>query len=58
MPVVWERSGEAFYATSQDDQSGERCCLVVDALPNGGWDWSVWRQPVWRPAWSMVKSRA
>jgi hypothetical protein len=44
MPVVWEKSGEAFYATSERDQSGERYYLVVDVLPNGGWNWSVWRQ--------------
>jgi hypothetical protein len=57
MPEIWESSGEAFCATSEGDQSGKRYYLVVDVLPNRGWDWSVWRQPVWRPAWSMVKSR-
>ena len=53
MPVVWERSGEAFYATADTTQSGERYYLIVEELPKGGWDWSVWRQ---RDNWRVVRN--
>jgi hypothetical protein len=43
MAVVWERSGEAFYADI-DDADGTRYHLIVESLPGGGWDWAVWRQ--------------
>jgi hypothetical protein len=43
MAVVWERSGEAFYA-DLDTADGTRYHLIVEMLPGGGWDWSVWRQ--------------
>jgi hypothetical protein len=43
MAVVWERSGEAFYA-DVDAADGSRYHLIVERLPGGGWDWSAWRQ--------------
>ena len=51
MPVVWEQSGDAFFATAETTRNGERYYLVIDQLPRGGWDWSVWRQgDSWRLA--------
>jgi hypothetical protein len=43
MAVVWERSGEAFYA-DLDAEDGTRYHLIVERLPGGEWDWSVWRR--------------
>jgi hypothetical protein len=43
MAVIWERSGEAFYA-DLDAADGTRYHLIVEKLPRGEWDWSVWRQ--------------
>jgi len=43
MAVIWERSGEAFYADI-DAADGTRHHLIVERMPAGGWDWSVWWQ--------------
>ena len=43
MAVVWERSGEAFYADVEAGD-GNRYYLVAERLPGGGWDWSAWAQ--------------
>jgi hypothetical protein len=52
MAVVWERSGEAFYA-DVEAADGTRYYLIVERLPAGEWDWSVWRQGNdWRGAHS------
>ena len=52
MIIVWEQSGEAFYAT-ETSQSGEKHYLIVEKLPKGGWDWSVWRQ---RDSWRIARN--
>ena len=43
MAVIWERSGEAFYA---DVETADGTCyyLIAERLPGGGWDWSAWSQ--------------
>jgi hypothetical protein len=52
MSVVWESSGEAFYA-HVEATDGTRNSPIVEPLPAGGWDWSVWRQGNgWRGAHS------
>jgi hypothetical protein len=43
MAVVWELNGDTFYADSET-ADGTRCHLIVERLPAGGWDWSVWRR--------------
>jgi hypothetical protein len=43
MAVVWERSGEAFYA-DVEAADGNRYYLIVEGLTAGEWDWSVWHQ--------------
>jgi hypothetical protein len=35
MSVVWERSGDAFYATAEIEQGGDRYHLIVDQLGRG-----------------------
>ena len=42
MSVVWERSGESFYADAEL-ASGAKIYVIVERLPDGGWDWAVWR---------------
>jgi hypothetical protein len=42
MAIVWERDGDAYYATVEDGAGGVRCRLVVEKM-NGSWDWSVWK---------------
>jgi hypothetical protein len=41
-PVVWERDGEAYYASVEDGAGGVRLRLVVEKM-NGSWDWTVWK---------------
>ena len=53
MPVVWERSGEAFYADVEVADGSRRYYLIVERLLQGGWDWSVWRQ---RDGWRSASS--
>jgi hypothetical protein len=40
--MVWERSGDAFYATVWDTDGKAVLRLIVEPLPEGMWDWSVW----------------
>jgi hypothetical protein len=51
MAVVWEQSGDAFFATVE--QGVKRFHLSVDELPGGGWDWAVWVQ---RNGWRIVRN--
>ena len=42
MALVWEKTGEAFYATVASPAGEPRFYLVVESL-GAGWDWAVWR---------------
>jgi hypothetical protein len=44
LTLVWERDGDGFYARVESMGAGTLCYLVVELLPDGGWDWQVWRQ--------------
>lgn len=41
--MLWERSGSALHATVEDSSGGVLIRLIVEELPNGSWDWAVWR---------------
>jgi hypothetical protein len=41
--MLWERSGSAFHATVEDASGRVLYRLIVEELPNGTWDWAVWR---------------
>jgi hypothetical protein len=41
--IIWERSGEVFYATAEAPSGEIRFHLVVERLPDQRWDWVVWR---------------
>jgi hypothetical protein len=51
MAVVWERSGDAFFATVE--HGADRYYLTAEELPGGGWDWSAWSQ---RNGWRSVRN--
>ena len=51
MPVVWERGGDASFATV--DCGADRYYLTGERLPEGGWDWSAWSQ---RKGWRIVRN--
>jgi hypothetical protein len=41
--MIWERNGDAFYATDET-LSGEVCFrLIVEMRPDETWDWAAWR---------------
>jgi hypothetical protein len=40
--VIWERSGEAYYATIREP-SGEISFHLIVESDGGRWDWAVWR---------------
>ena len=42
MPVVWERDGDADYASVEYPVGTIRYGLVVEKM-DGTWDWSVWK---------------
>jgi hypothetical protein len=39
--LIWERDGDAYYATVENSTGGVRFRLVVERM-NGSWDWTVW----------------
>lgn len=41
--MVWEKSGQAYYATVLGPDDVPRFNLVVERLPEGLWDFTVWR---------------
>jgi hypothetical protein len=43
MNLVWEKSGENFHATIEDDIGQPVWHLIVEPIPTGGYDWAVWR---------------
>jgi hypothetical protein len=49
--LVWERDGDAYYATVENATGGVRYRLVVERM-NGSWDWTVWN-----PAYPAVSVR-
>jgi hypothetical protein len=49
--LIWERDGDAYYATVENSTGGVRFRLVVERM-NGSWDWTVWN-----PAYSAVSVR-
>jgi hypothetical protein len=51
MAVVWERSGDAFFAIV--DHGTDRYYLTAEELSGGGWDWSAWSQ---RYGWRIVRN--
>jgi hypothetical protein len=42
MTVIWERSGEAYYATVMAPSGEVRFYLVVEG-DGSRWDWTIWR---------------
>jgi hypothetical protein len=40
--MIWERSGEAYYAVGETHLGDSRFYLVVERLPGQAWDWSVY----------------
>jgi hypothetical protein len=41
--VIWERSGDVFYASVTTAAAEILFYLVVEPLPDQSWDWAVWR---------------
>ena len=42
MSIVWEKDGEAFYATVTDEAGRPQLHLIVER-DGSAWDWAVWR---------------
>jgi hypothetical protein len=42
MTVIWEQSGEAYYATVTAPSGEVAFHLIVESV-GGYWDWAVWR---------------
>ena len=42
MAVVWERDGDAYYATVEYPTGTVRFRLVVERMDHA-WDWTVWK---------------
>ena len=41
--MLWERDGDTYNATASDPSGTVVFHLVVEAVPNGSWTWTVWR---------------
>ena len=42
MTVIWERSGNAYYAVIRDPADEVQFRMIVEPAGDG-WDWSTWR---------------
>jgi hypothetical protein len=40
--MIWERNGEAYYATLERLSGEVLFHLIVEQTPDGAWDWAVW----------------
>ena len=43
MSLIWERAGDAYYATVRGPDAEPLFRLIVEQLPEGMWDWIVWQ---------------
>jgi hypothetical protein len=43
MSLIWERSGQAYYAAVRDDLSGEVRFRLIVERSTSAWDWAAWR---------------
>ena len=43
MPLLWERDGEAYYASGTLEPNETPIRMIVEPLSSGQWDWAVWR---------------
>jgi len=54
MVLVWERSGDTFYAEIEALAGGFRYSLIVEKMPLAGWGWSVLREV--KGAWRLTQN--
>jgi hypothetical protein len=47
--MIWEKSGDAYYAVVADIEGRPIARLIADPCPGGGWDWAAWSEGV-KPA--------
>jgi hypothetical protein len=43
MALVWERDGDAYYATVAGSGGTDEVHLAVEAVIDGSWTWTMWR---------------
>ena len=41
--MIWERSGNTYYAAIQGADAAIAFYLIVEPIPSGEWDWTAWR---------------
>jgi hypothetical protein len=40
--MVWERSGDTYYASPLGPNDEPLFHMIIEQLPDGMWDWTVW----------------